>query len=83
MQERTGAVLVKVVEGSPELGELLLCDALAVPRQDLVLHLVDVPVDGGQELFPAHAKGLHCVLGIPEIHYNITKLLGVCKARLG
>ena len=33
--------LVEVVEGSPELVELLLGDALAVPGQDLVLNLVD------------------------------------------
>jgi len=30
-----------VVERGPELVELLLGDALAVPGQDLVLHLVD------------------------------------------
>ena len=34
---------VEVVEGGAELVELLLSDALAVPRQDLVLHLVDCP----------------------------------------
>jgi hypothetical protein len=30
-----------VVEGGPELVELLLGDSLAVPGQDLVLNLVD------------------------------------------
>lgn len=58
----TGAVLVEVVEGSPELCELFLRDALGVAREDLVLDLVDCAVDGGEELFPAHAEGLHCVL---------------------
>ena len=32
-----------MVEGGPELVELLLRDALAVPGQDLVLNLVDRP----------------------------------------
>jgi len=37
--------LVKVVEAGAELVELLLGDALAVSGQDLVLNLVDGPVD--------------------------------------
>ena len=32
-----------MVEGGPELVELLLGDPLAVPGQDLVLHLVNRP----------------------------------------
>ena len=49
-----------MVEGSPELVHLLLADALGIPGQDLVLHLIDGPGDGGEELLPAHAD----VLGV-------------------
>lgn len=49
---------VEVVEGGPELVELLLADALGVPRQDLVLDLVDGAGDGGEQLLPAHADVL-------------------------
>lgn len=49
---------VKVVEGSPELIELLLADALCIAGQDLVLHLVDGSGDGGEQLLPAHADVL-------------------------
>ena len=55
-----GAHPVEVVEGGPELVELLLADALGVAGQDLVLHLVDGPCDGGQQLLPAHADVLRC-----------------------
>ena len=55
---RGGAHPVKVVEGGPELIHLLLADALGVPGQDLVLHLVDGPGDGGEELLPAHTDML-------------------------
>lgn len=58
-------VLVEVVEGGAEFVELLLADALGVPCQDLVLHLVDGAVDGGEKLFPAHTQGFHGVLGVP------------------
>lgn len=47
-----------MVEGGPELVELLLADALGVSRQDLVLDLVDGASDGGEELLPAHADVL-------------------------
>lgn len=50
--------LVKVVEGSPVLDELLLADALGITRQDLVLDLVDGSGDGGQQLLPTHTKML-------------------------
>lgn len=49
---------VEVVEGGPELVELLLADALGVAGQDLVLHLVDGPGDGCEQLLPAHADVL-------------------------
>lgn len=49
---------VKVVEGGPELVELLLADAFGVSRQDLVLDLVDGASDGGEELLPAYADVL-------------------------
>lgn len=39
---------VKVVEGSPELIQLLLGDALGVSRQDLVLDFIDGAGDGGE-----------------------------------
>ena len=32
-----------MVEGCAELVKLFLCDSLAVPGEDLVLHLVDCP----------------------------------------
>lgn len=50
--------LVKVVEGSPVLNELVLADALGITRQDLVLNLVDGSGDGGQQLLPTHTKML-------------------------
>lgn len=50
--------LVKVVEGSPVLDELILADALGVTRQDLVLDLVDGSGYGGQQLLPTHTKML-------------------------
>lgn len=49
---------IKVVEGSSELVELLLADALCVTGQDLVLHLVDGPGNGGEQLLPAHTDVL-------------------------
>lgn len=49
---------VEVVEGGPELVELLLADALGVAGQDLVLNLVDCSGDGGEQLFPAHTDVL-------------------------
>lgn len=39
---------VEVVEGSPELVQLLLADTLGVSRQDLVLDLIDGAGDGGE-----------------------------------
>lgn len=39
---------VKVVEGSPELIQLVLADALGVSRQDLVLDFIDGAGDGGE-----------------------------------
>lgn len=58
-----GSHPVKVVEGGPELIHLLLADALRIPGQDLVLHLVDGPGDGGKELLPAHADVLRVGAG--------------------
>lgn len=55
-----------MIEGWTELCELLLADTLGIPGEDLILHLIDSAVDGGQELLPSHTEGLHCVLGIPE-----------------
>lgn len=53
-----GSHPIKVVEGGPELIHLLLADALGIPGQDLVLHLIDGPGNGGEELLPAHADVL-------------------------
>lgn len=53
-----GAHPVKVIEGGPELIHLFLADALGIPGQNLVLHLIDGPGDGGEELFPAHTDVL-------------------------
>lgn len=47
-----------MVEGGPELVQLLLADALGVSCQDLVLNFVDGASDGGEELLPAHADVL-------------------------
>ena len=47
-----------MVEGGPELVELLLADALGVAGQDLVLHLVDGSGNSGEQLFPAHTDVL-------------------------
>lgn len=53
-----GSHPIKVVEGGPELIHLLLADALGVACQDLVLHLIDGPGNGGKQLLPAHADML-------------------------
>ena len=53
-----------MVERSSELVELLLGDALRVPGQDLVLHLVDGPVDRGDKLLPTDSESLHGVLAV-------------------
>ena len=57
-----GSHPVKVVEGSSELIHLLLADAFGISGQDLILHLIDGPGDGGEELLPAHTD----VLGVHE-----------------
>lgn len=49
---------VKVVEGCPELVELLLAQALGISGQYLVLHLIDSAGDGGEQLLPAYADVL-------------------------
>ena len=59
-------VLVEVVEGSSELVELFLRDALGVPGEDLVLNLINGTVDGGQQLLPPDAQSLHRVLSVSE-----------------
>ena len=63
-REAAGVGLVEVIERGPELVELLLGDSLGIACQNLVLHLVDRPVDRGDELFPAHAQSLHRVLSV-------------------
>ena len=47
-----------MVEGGPELVQLLLADALGISRQDLVLDFIDGASDGGEELLPANADVL-------------------------
>lgn len=49
---------VKVVEGCPELVELLLAQALGISGQYLVLHFIDGTGDGGEQLLPAYADVL-------------------------
>ena len=49
---------VKVVEGCPELVELLLAQALGISGQYLVLHLIDGAGNGGEQLLPAHTDVL-------------------------
>lgn len=45
--QRAGVIPVKVVEGGPKFIHLLLADALGISGQDLILHFVDGPGDGG------------------------------------
>lgn len=47
-----------MVEGGPELVHLLLADAFSIPGQDLVLHFIDGPGNGGEQLLPAHTDML-------------------------
>lgn len=49
---------VEMVEGGAELVELFLADALGVPRQDLVLDLINGAGDGGEQLLPTHTDVL-------------------------
>lgn len=49
---------VKVVEGGPELIELILAQALGISGQYLVLHLIDGAGNGGEQLLPAHTDVL-------------------------
>jgi len=56
-----------VVERHPELIHLLLADALRVPRQDLVLHLVRVLRDAHAQLLPPDPDRLHRVLRVPVL----------------
>ena len=53
-----------MIEAGAELIELFLGDAFGVTGQDLVLHLVDGPVDTGHQLLPTHAQSLHGVLSV-------------------
>ena len=85
--EMAGAVLVEVVERAAELVELLLRDTLRVARQDLVLHLVDVAVDGRQQLLPADAQRLHRVLRVAVLEHHrllnaLVQLLQLVHVRL-
>jgi hypothetical protein len=41
------------------------CDALGVSGEDLVLDFVNVAVDGGEQLFPAHPQRVHGELSVP------------------
>jgi hypothetical protein len=68
--ETTGPVLIEVIERRPELVELLLRDAFGVAGEDLILHFVDVAIDGGQQLFPTDAQSFHCVLGVSETTHS-------------
>lgn len=49
---------VKVIEGCPELVELLLAQALGISGQYLVLYLIDGASNGGEQLLPAHTNVL-------------------------
>lgn len=62
--------LVEMIEGSPELVELLLGDALGVASEDLVLHLVDGSVDRSHQLFPTNTQRLHRVLGVLVLEHK-------------
>ena len=69
-RQAAGPGLVEVVERSSELVELLLGDALRVPGQDLVLHLVDGPVDRGDQLLPTDSESLHGVLAVAVLEHE-------------
>lgn len=56
--------LVEMIERLPVLCDLLLGEALGVSDEDLVLGLVEGPVDGCYQLAPASSKTLHGVLTV-------------------
>lgn len=58
LQDVGAADPVKVVEGCPELVELLLAQALGISGQYLVLYLIDGAGNGGEQLLPAHTNVL-------------------------
>lgn len=58
MSKDWGSHPVKVVEGGPEFVHLFLADAFGIPGQDLVLHFIDGPGNGGEQLLPAHTDML-------------------------
>lgn len=75
-----GSHPVEVVEGGPELIHLLLADALGISGQDLILHFVDGPGDGGEELLPAHTDMLGG--GDEEPVSKGAPGLGLCRSQL-
>lgn len=48
-----------------------LGDALGVSGEDLVLDFVNVAVDGGEQLFPAHSQRVHGELSVPGEKHKI------------
>lgn len=58
MSKNWGSHPVKVVERGPEFVHLFLADAFGIPGQDLVLHFIDGPGNGGEQLLPAHTDML-------------------------
>lgn len=86
-RQAAGAVLVEVIEAAAELVQLLLADALGVAGEDLVLHLVDVAIDRGEQLLPADAQRLHRIVGVSilEDHrflHRLVDLLQLLDVRL-
>lgn len=58
MNKNWGSHPVKVVERGAEFVHLFLADAFGIPGQDLVLHFIDGPGNGGEQLLPAHTDML-------------------------
>jgi hypothetical protein len=56
-------------------------DALGVSGEDLVLDFVNVAVDGGEQLFPAHPQRVHGELSVPilEDHALLHGLVDLLK----
>ena len=53
-----------MAERLPELGQLFLTETFRVSDEDLVLSLIEGPLDGGDHLSPASTKGIHGVFTV-------------------
>ena len=59
------------VSGQRPIGAAsLFLSHLGVAREDLVFDLVDVAVNGSEQLLPAYAQRLHRVLSVTVLEYH-------------